>query len=50
LFLSCLRWKKALATEKYSDASIGQFFEHAAVDEERQIREFNKRRKYELNF
>jgi len=41
--------KKALATAKYSDASMGQFSERAAVDEERQTRGFNKRRKYESN-
>jgi len=42
--------KKALATAKYSDASMGQFSERiAVVDEERQTRGFNKRRKYESN-
>jgi hypothetical protein len=41
--------KKALASAKYSDASMGKFSERAAVDEERQTRGFNKRRKYESN-
>ncbi|CAF1178903.1 unnamed protein product [Rotaria sordida] len=41
--------KKALATAKYSDASMGQFSERATVDEERQTRGFSKRRKYESN-
>ncbi|CAF2512201.1 unnamed protein product [Rotaria sp. Silwood2] len=41
--------KKALATAKYSDASMGQFSERAVVDEERQTRGFSKRRKYESN-
>ncbi|CAF3137517.1 unnamed protein product [Rotaria socialis] len=41
--------KKALATAKYSDASMGQFSERAAVNEEQQTRGFNKKRKYESN-
>ncbi|UJR30429.1 hypothetical protein I4U23_017963 [Adineta vaga] len=41
--------KKALATAKYSDASMGQFSERAAPDEERQTRGFSKKRKYESN-
>jgi len=41
--------KKALATAKYSDASMGQFSERAVVDEERQTRGFSKRKKYESN-
>ncbi len=41
--------KKALATAKYSDASMGQFSERAVVDEDRQTRGFSKRRKYESN-
>jgi hypothetical protein len=41
--------KKALATAKYSDASMGQFSERIAADEERQTRGFNKKRKYESN-
>jgi len=47
---SAIDVKKALATAKYSDASMGQFSERiAAVDEDRQTRGFNKRRKYESN-
>ncbi len=41
--------KKALASAKYSDASMGKFSERAVVDEERQTRGFSKRRKYESN-
>jgi len=41
--------KKALATAKYSDASMGQFSERAAPDEERQTRGFSKKRKFESN-
>jgi regulator of ribosome biosynthesis len=41
--------KKALASAKYSDASMGKFSERAVADEERQTRGFNKRRKYESN-
>lgn len=41
--------KKALATAKYSDASMGQFSERIAVDEDRQTRGFSKRRKFESN-
>ena len=41
--------KKALATAKYSDASMGQFSERIAVDEDRQTRGFSKKRKYESN-
>ena len=44
-----LKVKKALATAKYSDASMGQFSERLAVDEDRQTRGFNKKRKYESN-
>lgn len=41
--------KKALATAKYSDASMGQFSERAAPDEDRQTRGFSKKRKFESN-
>ena len=41
--------KKALASAKYSDASMGKFSERAVADEERQTRGFNKRRKFESN-
>lgn len=41
--------KKALATAKYSDASMGQFSERAVADEERQTRGFSKKRKFESN-
>ncbi|CAF1363409.1 unnamed protein product [Adineta steineri] len=41
--------KKALATAKYSDASMGQFSERAVANEEQQTRGFNKKRKYESN-
>ncbi|CAF0894675.1 unnamed protein product [Adineta ricciae] len=41
--------KKALATAKYSDASMGQFSEQAAPDEARQTRGFSKKRKFESN-
>lgn len=41
--------KKALATAKQSDASMGQFSERAAPDEEKQIRGFSKKRKFESN-
>lgn len=42
--------KKALATAKYSDASMGQFSERiATVDENKETRGFSKRRKYESN-
>ncbi|CAF1373269.1 unnamed protein product [Rotaria magnacalcarata] len=46
---SAIDVKKALATAKYSDASMGQFSERAAVNEEQQTRGFNKKRKYESN-
>ena len=41
--------KKALATAKYSDASMGQFSERAVPDEDRQSRGFSKKRKFESN-
>jgi hypothetical protein len=41
--------KKALATAKYSDASMGQYSERAVANEEQQTRGFNKRRKFESN-
>ncbi|CAF1534092.1 unnamed protein product [Didymodactylos carnosus] len=41
--------KKALATAKYSDASMGQYSEKAAKDEEKQTHGFNKRKRYESN-
>lgn len=41
--------KKALATAKYSDASMGQFSERAAPDEDRHTRGFSKKRKFESN-
>ena len=44
-----LKVKKALASAKYSDASMGQFSERAAPDEERQTRGFRKKRKFESN-
>lgn len=44
-----LQMKKALATAKYSDASMGQFSERAAPDEDRQTRGFSKKRKFESN-
>jgi len=46
---STVEMKKALATAKYSDASMGQFSERAAPDEDRQTRGFSKRKKYESN-
>jgi regulator of ribosome biosynthesis len=41
--------KKALATAKYSDASMGQFSERIAANEDQQTRGFSKKRKYESN-